>query len=796
MIVLLTFMLLAFSDASEQPDHPAVWKVARCEGRMGRSLFVSDPVLLKLAEDPDYTPDWEEQVTADKDGNVSHTFLRNGWAYSEYESSEKRTVLLEGGGFHSLFVNGEPFAGDYYSHGLLRVPIPLKQGANRFLVRAMRRGRFNLKLIPSDDSCSISPRDSLLPDMREDTLLDSHGAVVILNHTEEALSGVVIEVGDSQVFEQIRQNIDPILPYGIAKPPFPLKQLRQPNPGELDEKKAYELTVTLRHGETSHTVNLPMNFREAGQPYKATRLSGIDGSVQYHAVRPPIDFDPERSYALYLTLHGAAVEATGQIGAYSSKRDGFIVAPTNRRPYGFDWQEWGRLDTLEALDFFVSEHHIDPERIYLTGHSMGGHGVWYLGALYPSLFAAIGPSAGWISFSSYTRRSRASETEADLAPFEWARMESDTMGLVENYINLPIYAIHGEKDDNVPVRQSRQMVAELEKFHKDFIYHEEPGAGHWWDDGSTPGAECVDWMPLFDFFRRHVKLLHPLSITFRTPNPAISAACDWLTVQAQVQPSGFSSVKADADPRVGTVSISTDNVERLSLALGDLLPQDEAKIRIDDTVVPALAESAVYLSKAEDGKWELTEPPSWWSKGPHRSGPFKLGFDKRMVWVYGTSGSDEENAAILAKVRYDSQVWWYRGNGNAMIVPDSQFDPDRFAGRNVILYGNADTNSAFGRLLKECPIQVDRGEIRIGDRAYPGDLGILFIYPRPGSDENPIGVIGSTSVKATRMNFQAQYFISGVACPDYVLFGIETLSSGMAGVLEAGYFDNEWKLIR
>ena len=255
-------------------------------------------------------------------------------------------------------------------------------------------------------------------------------------------------------------------------------------------------------------------------------------------------------------------------------------------------------------------------------------------------------------------------------------------------------------------------------------------------------------------------------------------------------------MKADADPRVGTVRISTDNVERLSLALGDLLPQDEAKIQIDDIAISAPAESAVYLSKAEDGKWELTESPSLWSKGPHRSGPLKLGFDKRMVWVYGTSGSDEENAAILAKVRYDSQVWWYRGNGNAMIVPDSEFDPDQLAGRNIILYGNADTNSAFSHLLKDCPIQANRGEIRIGDKAHPGDLGALFIYPRLGSDENLIGVIGSTSVKATRMNFQAQYFISGVACPDYVLFGIETLSRGMTGVLEAGYFDNEWKLLR
>ena len=73
------------------------------------------------------------------------------------------------------------------------------------------------------------------------------------------------------------------------------------------------------------------------------------------------------------------------------KPDAWIVAPTNRRRYGFDWQDWGRLDALEALDW-MSTPEIDPDRIYLTGHSMGGHGTWYLGALYAHRFAAIAPS--------------------------------------------------------------------------------------------------------------------------------------------------------------------------------------------------------------------------------------------------------------------------------------------------------------------------------------------------------------------------------------------------------------------
>ena len=104
---------------------------------------------------------------------------------------------------------------------------------------------------------------------------------------------------------------------------------------------------------------------------------------------------------LVLTLHGAAVEAIGQAEAYAPKPGLHIVAPTNRRPYGFDWEDWGRLDALEVLDLAQRTLQTDPRRTYLTGHSMGGHGTWHLGVTFPDRFAAIAPSAGWISMMSY-----------------------------------------------------------------------------------------------------------------------------------------------------------------------------------------------------------------------------------------------------------------------------------------------------------------------------------------------------------------------------------------------------------
>src|SRR5262249_21134437 len=181
-----------------------------------------------------------------------------------------------------------------------------------------------------------------------------------------------------------------------------------------------------------------------------------------------------------------------------------LVAPTNRRPFGFDWEDWGRLDALEVLDLAQKQLKTDPQHTYLTGHSMGGHGVWHVGATFPDRFAALGPSAGWISFWSYAGGRRVANPDALQELLQRANSPSDTLALARNYLHHGVYVLHGDADDNVPVAQARQIVQHLSGFHRDFVLHEQPKAGHWWDVSDEPGTDCVDWAPMFDFFARHV----------------------------------------------------------------------------------------------------------------------------------------------------------------------------------------------------------------------------------------------------------------------------------------------------
>src|SRR5262249_41976368 len=163
----------------------------------------------------------------------------------------------------------------------------------------------------------------------------------------------------------------------------------------------------------------------------------------------------------------AGVEGIGQAQSYAPKDYAYVVAATNRRPFGFDWEEWGRSDAIEGLEEAQRVFKTAPDQVYVTGHSMGGHGTWNDGGLFPGRFALIGRSAGWASFYSYT--GQANPTGA----FARSQASSDTYAYLKNLTRRGVYAIHGTKDTNVPIREERDLVAALKSYTMDVQVHEE-----------------------------------------------------------------------------------------------------------------------------------------------------------------------------------------------------------------------------------------------------------------------------------------------------------------------------------
>jgi pimeloyl-ACP methyl ester carboxylesterase len=772
-------------------------------GRYGRSPVHADALESQIvagkwappkAGDTVKLPDgsmrrWESAQAA-KDGAITHQALAGGYAFFAVPSDEKRVMLLEASGHVTVYVNGEPHTGDLYQHGYVHLPVMLRKGTNEFLFH-VGQGRLQAKLVRPKAEAVFDLSDTTLPDLIVGEEARTMAAVVVINATDRPVNNLELQAACAGA-EPVVTWVPPLLPRGTRKVGF---RVEGPAPAKGASPRV-DLKLVRRQGEKQQvldTVHLTLNSRLPEETRKCTFVSAIDGSVQYYALVPAKkDAGAKAKPALVLTLHGAAVEAIGQAACYAPRPGIYVVAPTNRRPFGFDWEDWGRLDALEVLDLVQKRLDTDPRRTYLTGHSMGGHGTWHVGVTYPDRFAAIGPSAGWVSFWSYAGAQRPPDPDPMQEMLLRAASPSDTLALARNYAQYGVYVLHGEKDDNVPVEQARTMRQHLGGFHPDFAYFEQPGAGHWW------GNACVDWPPMFDFFARHTipERADIRHVDFVTASPGVSAWSHWVGIETQIHELKPSSVSLRYDPSQHRFAGTTENVARLALDLRHLEPGKPIHVELDGQKIKDIAWPAkpprLWLGRTGD-KWSVLAEPTAAGKGPHRYGPFKDAFRNRVVFVYGTRGTPEENAWALAKARYDAETFWYRGNGSVDVLADTAFDAAADRGRNVILYGNADSNAAWKALLADSPVQVLGGRVRVGDREEKGDdLGCLFLRPRPHSDRAVVGVVAGSGAAGMRLTDRLPYFVSGVGYPDCLVLGPDVLTHGSRGVRVAGFFGPDW----
>ncbi len=751
-------------------------------------------------------------VEAGKDGAIENRALAGGYLFMVVETDAARTMVLDATGFYEAWVNRELRGGEKYGADYLRHPVRLVKGRNTLLFRG-ERGRFKGRLYEPPAEIFLTDKDMTLPDLVAGEKGPFWAGLRLVNATGERLERMelLLRAGDKETRTRLEGTVAPFFTRKLAAP-LAVDAPAAEGPVRL------EVRLRARAGRrTLETPAFPLELKAvaATAHHSRTFVSETDRSVQYFGVAPLVrgDRPPDgKKPALIVTLHGASVEGIGQARAYRPKDWAWIVAATNRRPYGFDWEDWGRLDVLEVRDEAERLFGTDPGRTYLTGHSMGGHGTWQVGATVPGLWAAIAPSAGWRSFTSYG----GGVTYKDPSPVERlllrANNPSETAGLARNFLHYGVYVLHGDQDDNVPVSEARSMREILGAFHPDFAYYERPGAGHWW------GNECVDWPPLLAFLRDRVRPAEAdvRRVEFVTANPGLSSRSRWVEVLAQKRPLEYSRVEIERDEAGRSFKGTTENVERLAL---DLLanaivagaaaasaptgaPASAPKpvvIDLDGSRVeadPMPGAARLYLERGEKG-WTLTSAPSPALKGPHRAGGFKDAFRRGFVFVHGTRGDDAEDLRAFTKARADAETFWVRGNAGIEILPDTAFDPAKFKDRSVILYGNADTNAAWPKLLAGSPVEVRRGRARVGEKRYEGgDLAAYFVRPRPGSDVASVGVVAWTGDAGWVAASPVQYFVSGAGYPDLMLFTAETLRTGTGGVRAVGWFGNDWSLER
>jgi len=212
--------------------------------------------------------------------------------------------------------------------------------------------------------------------------------------------------------------------------------------------------------------------------------SVVVGSTLYrYQVYVPRPYPLSRGLPVILYLHGAdaggsdaLLPTKGCIGsavrADPQRWPFLIVFP--QIPFNQRWMGRNTAVALGALANTLAEFDGDSSRVFLTGFSLGGTGVWYMAAEMPQRFAAVVPVDGRVVLAGRV------SIPADIPPQTSALIFADNpiSRLAELLRHTPVWAFHGANDPVVPVEDSRQMVQALRALQAPVRFTEVPDGQH------------------------------------------------------------------------------------------------------------------------------------------------------------------------------------------------------------------------------------------------------------------------------------------------------------------------------
>src|SRR6185295_4881695 len=160
--------------------------------------------------------------------------------------------------------------------------------------------------------------------------------------------------------------------------------------------------------------------QSADQPMRLTYRSEVDGTDQPYRLYVPTVYDGSAPFPLVIAMHGTGDNESALFEAEKYRKGAIRQAAEKHRvllasPRGRGTTEYrgiGENDVLCVLADVQRRYMVDRNRIYLTGHSMGGTGAAYLALHHPDLFAAVAPLAAAYSFPWLARN-------AQTIPFLW-----------------------------------------------------------------------------------------------------------------------------------------------------------------------------------------------------------------------------------------------------------------------------------------------------------------------------------------------------------------------------------------
>jgi len=524
-------------------------------------------------------------------------------------------------------------------------------------------------------------------------------------------------------------------------------------------------------------------------PQVATFYSEIDDSEQPYGLYIPQNYDPQKKYPLVVMLHGAMSNhrlalrrvfgksnLQGENDALASryfpqwKEEEYIVAsPWARGTMGYTGIP--EEDVMAVIESCKAHLHIDEERLFLTGLSMGGGGTLYIGLSRPGLFAAIAPVCP--------------------APPE------EAYGLMGNALNLPVAIYQGGADPVVRPEGVRLIAGDLLREGASVEYHEFPGVGH---DVWVQAYENGNIFRWFDGLKRNA---FPPRVKYTTRWYKYDEAY-WVLFD-KITPGTPATIDARFTAP-NTLDIKTSDLEAFTLALkGHPSFSDSEALMVKINGIPVQSAPKMNHSfQLKEGRWisgKYHAPVVAKKKG--MEGALYSALTGRVIFVYGTAGTPDGNALAarrqLAREAADFSVAFgsYEQPSlvNPRIVADREVTPEDLRSSHLFLFGTRETNQVIARMADRLPLHLKEGDTVHGlVYTYPvnGKMvvvasGVPFWKAKATPSPTPADPVSARA--RTRISFGTGPGAKSLAGRmDFLLFTEE------GEVISEGYFDHDWQL--
>lgn len=225
---------------------------------------------------------------------------------------------------------------------------------------------------------------------------------------------------------------------------------------------------------------------------KTYAFKEADKDMEY-ALFVPSGYDKEKKSPLIIALHGLGGNPqqfmrTRGLTEQAEKRGYIVAAPMGYNERGWygapglglkgakgdpeNLRELSEKDVMNVLAIMKKEYTVDPDRVYLMGHSMGGGGTMHIGIKHADEWAALGP----------------------IAPAIFGHKPAE----LEKIKGLPIVMVQGAKDPLVRPETVRPWADQMKKLEMTYEYIEIADGDH--------GSVVAQNVPkIFDFFDKHTR---------------------------------------------------------------------------------------------------------------------------------------------------------------------------------------------------------------------------------------------------------------------------------------------------